>query len=144
MMTSQLREFLVALGSFAVVMVVYFAAVFLLNGFRPPDTALAKEVKSIVWALQEYRAARGAYPVLIPQDALITDLKKEMAKEGFLRPEGGELRGPDPEARYFSDGYKFGLLFHGERRDDNRSGTCLIEFGARGLGFWGQPPKCEL
>ena len=138
-----MRQLLNALGYLAVLMVFYLGAVLLLNRFELPDSLLAREAKSIVWATQEYRASRGAYPVFSAQDVLIIDLKKELAKGGFLRPEFGEFSAPDKEARYVSDGNIFGLLFHVDRNEGNPSGQCLLEFSARATGWWGQPQRCQ-
>jgi O-antigen ligase len=128
------------------VFVFLFGAWFLSNYFRtrPVETALDRETRSIVTALREYRLARGAYPVLPLADSPMIDLKKELAKGGYFHAEAGDFSGPDQEARYVSfDGRVYGLLFHDDRTDDNPSGTCFIEVGVSGTGWWGRPPKCR-
>jgi hypothetical protein len=143
-MTNQTREIAIVLGSFAVIMIFYFGAASLWNGFRPPDSALAKQARSIMSALQEYRASRGAYPVLLPrQDGSIVDLKKKLASDGFLGAESGEFTGPDKDARYTSNGRAYALMFHVDPNDSNPSGKCHIEFVERGLYYWGPLPRCE-
>jgi hypothetical protein len=126
-----------------VLMLFYLGAVLLLNRFEPSDSPLAQEARSIIWAAQEYRASRGSYPVFPGQDSSVLDLKRELAKGGFLRQESGESSGPDKEARYVSNGNIFGLLFHIDRNEKNPSGQCLIEFGASETGWWGQPQRCQ-
>jgi O-antigen ligase len=133
------------LAGFAV-LVLLFGAWFLSNYFRtrPAETALDRETRSIVTALREYRLARGAYPVLPLADSPMIDLKKELAKGEFFRADAGDFSGPDREARYVSyDGKVYGLLFHEDRTDDNPSGTCFMEVGVSGTGWWGRPPKCR-
>jgi O-antigen ligase/polysaccharide polymerase Wzy-like membrane protein len=140
-----MQVFLKILAGSAII-VVLFGAWFLSNYFRAPpaDSPLDRETRSIVTALREYRIARGAYPVLPVADSPMIDLKKELAKGGYLRPPSGELSGPDKDARYVSyDGKVYGLLFHEDRTDDNPSGACLIEVGVFGTGWWGRPPKCR-
>jgi hypothetical protein len=142
---SATQVFLKVLTGFACV-VFLFGSWFLSNYFRalPPDSALDRETRAIVTALRVYRIARGAYPVLPVVDSLTIDLKKQMARDGFLGPQFQDIAGPDKEARYVSyDGKVYGLLFHEPGTGENPSGKCFIEVGTSGTGWWGQPPKCQ-
>jgi hypothetical protein len=128
-------------GGSAIVAAFFFLTLFLLDRYEVPDP-LAQEAKSLKTALNEYRAAKGAYPIL--PDSPTVDLKKELVRGGYLRPDSSPE--PDATARYVSfDGKSYGLWFHIDRTVSNPLGTpCVIEVGTDGAktGWWGYPQKC--
>ncbi len=73
---------LAALASAILVCLNYFQA-------RRVDSPLAREARSLVAALEAYHTARGTYPMLPEQGSPIIDLKRELAKGGYLAPEAG-------------------------------------------------------
>ena len=129
-----------------VVVIVGFGALFLWNHFDHQRQAsrFAEEKTAMMSALERYRVAQGAYPVLPRGDSLLIDLKRELAKGGYLGPELAETAGPDKDARYVSfSGNTYGLLYHVDRSKALPGGVlCMVEYGASATGFWGQPPNC--
>jgi O-antigen ligase len=123
------------LGAFALVAALLGGVVFFFNYSRTPqaDPALVQEAHSINAALEEYRAARGAYPV---STGPLVDLKNELSRDGFLRPQSGGFPTVDKEARYWSlNGKSYGLMFHIDRTADNPAGTeCVVQVGRSYLG----------
>ena len=90
-------------------------------------------------ALESYRKARGAYPLL--PDNPVDDLKKDLVDGGFLRsipadPLGGPPKGQ--QYRYVSDGKLYGLLFKIETASGKipAGGACLTGVGTKGSGIW--------
>ena len=77
---------------------------FLLDRYEGRDP-LAQEAKSLRAALKEYRAAKGAYPIL--PDRLTVDLEKELVRGGYLRSDSR----PEPDSIAF-DGKSYGPLFY--------------------------------
>jgi hypothetical protein len=133
-----MRYLLNGLGGLAIVLIFFFGTLFVLDYFYSP---LGTEAKAIMRALQDYRAARGSYPVLPVPDSLVPEIKKYLASNGY--PVSGDT-GADKDARYFSsDGKSYGLLFHINRSAQKPLGDqCMIEVDTRPTGWWGQPPKC--
>jgi hypothetical protein len=132
------------LGGLAIVLIFFFGTLFVLDYF-PGWSAYAPlrtEAKAIMRALQDYRAARGSYPVLSVPDNLMPEIKKYLASSGY--PVSGDTEGTDKDARYFSsDGKSYGLLFHINRSDKKPLGDqCMIEVDIRQSGLWGQPAGC--
>jgi hypothetical protein len=133
------------LGGVALLVACAFAILLSLNYFRPPrvDTPLAREARSLMAALEAYRTARGTYPILPEQGSPISDLRNELAKDGYLAPESAGSSGADKDARYVSiNGKSYGLLFHLDRTDDRPSGTCVVEVGRSYIGWGERPPAC--
>jgi O-antigen ligase len=134
------------LGGVALLAVFASAILFSLNYFqaRRVDSPLAREARSLAAALEAYHTARGTYPLLPESGSSIIDLKKELAKGGFLRPESGDVSTVDKEARYVTiNGKSYGLLFHVDRTDDRSSGTlCVVEVGRSYIGWGERPPAC--
>jgi O-antigen ligase len=130
------------LGGLAIAAVMAGGILLSLNYFRVPpvDTPLAREARSIMAALKEYHAARGAYPVSYSP---IIDIKKDLVREGYLSAAPGEVSTIDPDARYLSvNGKSYGLQFHIDRSDDYTSGTCLVEVGRSYIGWSERSPAC--
>jgi hypothetical protein len=105
------------------------------NYSRTPqaDPALAQEINSVEAALSEYRASRGAYPVLTTP---LVELKNELSRDGFLRPQSGDVSAVAQDALYWSiNGKSYGLMFHIDRSADNPAGTeCVVQVGRSYLG----------
>ena len=131
------------LGGCAIVLFLFYSTLFLLNTFdpKPEDPPLALEARSIMAAMLEYRQSRGAYPVFPVHDSPLIELKKELAKSGYLASDDPS---PDKDARYVSfDGKTYGLLFHMDRTDNNPQGSqCIVEVGRSATGWWEQPRPC--
>jgi O-antigen ligase len=131
------------LGAFALVAALLCGVVFFLNYSRTPqaDPALAQEINAMMVALNEYRASRGAYPVAtVP----LVDLKSELSRDGFLRPQSGDFSAVDKDALYWSiNGKSYGLRFQINRTAGNPAGTeCVVQVGRSYLGGLtaGRPP----
>jgi hypothetical protein len=107
------------------------------------DSAIAGDARLIMAGLEQYRIARGAYPIVSLPDSLIEDLRKELARDGYLGAEAGGFSAVDKEARYASNGKHYALLFHVDRTVDNPAGLCIVEVGRYASGWWGQPPTCR-
>ena len=92
----------------------------------PADQGSADAAKLLMVALEKYRGAKGAYPLLV--DKPITSLKSTLVDGGFLN----EIPPAVAPMRYVSpDGKIYGIL-------SQRNGKpCLIEVGARNTGWWG-------
>jgi hypothetical protein len=131
------------LGASALVAALACGALFFWNYWRAPqaDPALAQEISTIKAALNEYHAARGTYPVSIVS---VFNLKSELSKDGFLRPQSGDFSAFDADAFYWSiNGKSYGLRFHINRTADNPAGTqCVVQVGRSFLGGLtnGRPP----
>jgi hypothetical protein len=137
-----IRIILNVVGGCAIVAVSFFVTLFLLDRYERQNDPLALEAKSLKAALKEYRAAKGAYPIL--PDRLITELNTHLVGGGYLRSDTRPR--PDEDAHYVSfDGKSYGLLFHIDRTASNPLGTpCVIEVDTTGkTGWWGNPPKCN-
>jgi hypothetical protein len=136
-----MRYLMKVLGGLAIVLIFFFGTLFILDYFAG-GSPLGTEAKAIMRALQDYRAARGSYPVLPVPDNLMPEIKKYLASSGY--PVSGDTGGADKDARYFSsDGKSYGLLFHINRSDKKPLGDqCMIEVDVRQSGLWAQPPAC--
>jgi hypothetical protein len=132
------------LGGCAIVLVFFYSTLFLLNTFdpKPEPPPLAREARSIMAAMVKYQGSRGAYPVFPIPDSPLIELKKELAKAGYLASDDPPM---DKDARYVSfDGKIYGLLFYVDRTDNNPQGSqCIVEVGRSATGWWGQPPPCR-
>lgn len=131
-------------GGCAIVLLFFYSTLFLLNIVdpKPKDPPIAREARSIMDAMVQYRRSRGAYPVFPVPDSPLIELKKELAKAGYvlLAPDDPSS---DQHARYVSfDGKIYGLLFHLDPANPQAS-QCIVEVGLSGSGWWGQPPPCR-
>jgi hypothetical protein len=123
------------LAAFALFAALLAGFVLVWNYWRTPraDPALLQEVASIEAALNEYRAARGGYPVsTVP----LVDLKNELSRDGFLPPQSADSSAVAKDALYWSiNGKSYGLRFRIERTADNPAGTeCVVRVGRSYLG----------
>ena len=132
------------LGAFALVAALACGVVLFWNASRAPQSAdpvLAQEISAINAALDGYHAARGAYPV---STTPLVDLKSELARDGFLRPQSTDFSAVDKDALYWSiNGKSYGLRFQINRTADNPAGTeCVVQVGRSYLGglSYGKPP----
>jgi hypothetical protein len=127
-------------GGLAIVVVFFFGTLFALDymGWGSPDSIRASNAKAIMEALQKYRAAKGAYPLIPATDGPLAELAGPLVGGGFLSafpadPTGGQ------KPRYISaDGKAYGLWLYFER-----SGACMVEVGITRSGWWGNPPPCR-
>jgi hypothetical protein len=95
----------------------------------PADQARAGAAKLLMTALEKYRSAKGAYPVLV--DKPFTDLKSTLVDGGFL--EKIPYVPTDALMRYVSyDGKSYGIL------SSKNGKPCRIEVGAKNTGWWGE------
>jgi O-antigen ligase len=134
------------LGSVALLVAFASAILVSLNYFwvRRVDTPLAREARSLVAALEAYHTAHGTYPILPEQGSPIIDLKRELAKGGYLSPESAGSPAADNQARYVTiNGKSYGLVFHVDRTAERPSGTrCVVEVGRSYIGWGERPPSC--
>jgi hypothetical protein len=93
----------------------------------PADQVRAGTAKLLMAALEKYRSAKGAYPLLI--DKPITALKSTLVDGGFL--EEIPPVPTDAPMRYISsDGKSYGIL------SKKNGKPCRIEVGAGDTGWW--------
>ena len=99
---------------------------------RPPPSADQKRAdtaKLLMAALEKYRSAKGAYPIL--GNNLLIDLKPTLVDGGFLTEIPRDLTDAQP-MRYISNtGTSYGILSTKNRQ------PCLIEVGITNTGWWG-------
>ncbi len=126
-------------GAITIVVVSFFVTLTILDYSPPltPDQVRASNAKQIMAAVEKYRAAKGAYPVLPAVDSVAFELRKPLVEGNFIAAVPTDPS--DAEAtRYVSvDGKSFGL-----KVIQNKT-SCLIEVRAYKSGWWGQPPPCQ-
>jgi hypothetical protein len=140
MKLSVLRFFMLV-GALAIVATFFFGTLFALDFTerRSRDLVRIETAKSIMNALEKYRASRGAYPILLPAlDGNVSELSGPLIGGGYLdaisQPPGVN------SSRYMSpDGKNYGLWIHLER-----TGDCIIEVGVSKTGWWGEHRPCAL
>ena len=134
-----MREFLRIAVVAVAVLAAYFGYVYLSRpqayGVPVRDTGLLRGL------LDDYRTAKGTYPMLPGVDVPIARLTDALAASGVAFHSRIKFTDLDKDARYVSNtGQTYGLLYH-----FNQSGQpvrCLIEVGAHQSGWWRQPPSC--
>ena len=99
---------------------------------HPPPSAAdqirADTAKQLMAALEKYRSAKGAYPLLINNP--IKDLKPTLVDGGFLKAIPPDLPDAQP-MRYISNtGTSYGILSTKNRK------PCLIEVGVSNTKWW--------
>jgi hypothetical protein len=94
-----------------------------------PDQLRAGTAKQLMAALEKYRAAKGAYPIL-PNNRL-TDLKPTLVDGGFLGAIPTDLSDAQPMRYTSTTGTFYGILSTKNRQ------PCLIEVGVSNSGWWG-------
>jgi hypothetical protein len=94
-----------------------------------PDQVRAGTAKLLMAALEKYRSAKGAYPVLA--NNLITDLKPALVDGGFLNGIPRDLTDAQPMRYISTTGTSYGILSTKNRQ------PCLIEVGVNNTGWWG-------
>jgi type II secretory pathway pseudopilin PulG len=142
-----LRLLLMSIGGLAIVALFFFATLFVLQYLDPGarDRIRAEQVKSLRTAIENYRNARGSYPVY--PDNPVDDLKKDLVDTGFITAIPADpLRGSPggQQYRYVSDGKLYGLLVKLETGNGKipPGGLCMTGVGIKGSGIWGGPPDC--
>jgi hypothetical protein len=118
------------LASVAALCVTFVLMVIDLNSRQsaPPDQVRAGAAKLLMAALEKYRSAKGAYPLLV--DKPITALKSTLVDGGFL--EEIPPIPTDAPMRYVSpDGKSYGIL------SQKNGKPCRIEVGVSNTGWWG-------
>lgn len=136
-----MREFLKVSGAAAAVMAVYFGYTFL-RGSSEAYLPQFQQTKLLMRVLEEYRDARGSYPVLRTGDST-GELNKVLANSGVSFRSPIDLSGPNGVIRYVSvDGKSYGLLLRLNRAGEPPE--CILEVGTHKTGWWGQPPACPL
>lgn len=99
-----------------------------------PDQMRANTAKLLMAALEKYRSAKGAYP-LLPNNR-ITDLKPTLVDGGFLKEiPPDDIPGAQP-MRYISNtGTSYGIL------SAENGKQCMIEVGVSNSGWWALTSK---
>lgn len=135
-----MREFLRVAVVAVSVLTAYFSYVY----WSRPEAyqARVRDAELLMGLLNEYRAAKGTYPVLPGVDVPIAELIAALATSGVGFRSGMRLRDLDRDARYVSNnGESYGLLYHISQFGNPV--TCLVEVGAHHSGWWKQPPSCR-
>jgi hypothetical protein len=133
------RAFFMLVGALAIVATFFFGTLFALDFIerRSRDLVRIETARSVMNALEKYRQARGAYPVLLPAlDGNLSELSAALIGGGYLsaipQPPGAF------PTRYMSpDGKVYGLWVRRER-----NGDCIIEVGVSKTGWWGEHRAC--
>jgi hypothetical protein len=94
-----------------------------------PDQTRAGTAKLLMAALEKYRSAKGAYPVLA--NNLLADLKPTLVNGGFLSDIPRDLTDAQPMRYISTTGTSYGILSTKNRQ------PCLIEVGISNTGWWG-------
>lgn len=135
-----MREFLRVAVVAVSVLTAYFGYVY----WSRPEAyqARVRDAGLLMGLLDEYRAAKGTYPVLPGIDVPIAELTAALATSGVGLRSGMRFRDLDRDARYVSNsGESYGLLYHVSHFGNPV--TCLVEVGAHRSGWWKQPPSCR-
>lgn len=142
------RPLLMAGGGLLIMVLFFVGTLFVIDHYAPdfndPNTRnrlRGKHAEQLMNALEGYRKARGAYPLL--PDNEVDDLKRFLVEGGYLAaiPSDPLRQTRGKQYRYGTpDGIAYGLLFHIESADGSKLNQCLM--GTRGRQFWGDPPAC--
>ncbi len=101
------------------------------------------KLRMLVKQLEQYRDAKGGYPLQSPTEVSIAELKKALDDSGLAFRSTIDLSDFDPHARYISvDGKAYGILFHFDSGGSVRE--CILEVHMIASEEWGQPPPCPL
>jgi hypothetical protein len=109
-----------------------FAVLLTLDTGRPPpspDQVRARTAKLLMAALDKYRSAKGAYPLL--GNNRLTDLRPTLVDGGFLTEIPPDLTDAQPMRYISTTGTSYGILSTKNRQ------PCLIEVGIKDTGWWG-------
>jgi hypothetical protein len=109
-----------------------FSVLLALDTGRPtasPDQTRAGTARLLMAALDKYRSAKGAYPVL--GNNRITDLKPTLVDGGFLNGIPPDLSDAQPMRYISTTGTSYGIL------STKNGHPCLIEVGITNTGWWG-------
>jgi hypothetical protein len=109
-----------------------FAVLLVLDTGRPPpspDQLRAGTAKQLMAALEKYRSAKGAYPLLA--NNRLTDLKPTLVEGGFLNAIPPDLSDAQPMRYISTTGTSYGIL------STKNGHPCLIEVGISNTGWWG-------
>lgn len=134
-----------SLGALLIMGLSFFGTLVALNYWdqapaRARDALRAEHARQLKDALEQYRAARGIYP-LFPDNSVV-DLKPYLVDGGFLKSIPQDPLWPDKPYRYTTfahDGQSYGLLFHVEQGDGPtcRTGVKIDP------NWWGRQPECQ-
>ena len=109
-----------------------FAVLLAVDSGRPPsspDQLRAGTAKLLMAALERYRSAKGAYPLL--GNNRVTDLKPTLVDGGFLNAIPLDLPDAQPMRYISTTGTSYGIL------STKNGQPCLIEVGITNTGWWG-------
>jgi hypothetical protein len=109
-----------------------FSVLLALDTGRPmasPDQTRAGTAKLLMAALEKYRGAKGAYPLL--GNNPLADLKPTLVDGGFLTQIPPDLTDAQPMRYISTTGTSYGILSTKNRQ------PCLIEVGIKDTGWWG-------
>jgi hypothetical protein len=135
--SSFLRRIALTIGGMAVVTIFFFGTLFVLD-FLDPDAVRVKNAKSIMAALEKYRATKGTYPILPIRDSRTTELAGALVSGGYLDAIPADPPGAEPIHYASFDGKSFGLWMHFVK-----ASQCKIVIGAPSAGWWGDLPVCQ-
>jgi hypothetical protein len=133
------RRLLLVIGAFAVVAASFFGTLFVMNMLdkEARDSTRIDTVKAVMAALEKYRTAKGAYPILPKLDGLLPELSGALVGGGFIGAVSADPPGA-PQSHYISpDGKMYGLFVRLEK-----TGDCRVEVGVSNTGWWGNLPAC--
>jgi hypothetical protein len=136
------------IGGCAILGTSFFGALFVIDHYpryseaEIRDRQRASDAALIKTALEKYRAARGAYPIL--PDNSTDDLKASLVDGGFLPAVPHDPLSTQTYRYVSPDGSSYGLRFQLETATGKipANGLCLTGLKTAGTGWYGQPPEC--
>jgi len=145
-----MRLLLRVTGGLAIVMIFFWGTLFILGSPEYVNNQLrAKHVRLLADALEKYRQARNAYPVLANNP--VDDLKRELVDAKFLEaiPSDPARAATGRQYRYAGGGRAYGILVTLEPEPSlfGLTGTkpalsCIAGVNIKGSGAFGDPPAC--
>lgn len=137
-------------GGLAIVMISFWGTMFILGSPEYVNNQLrAKHVRLLADALEKYRQAQSAYPVMA--DNLVDDLRRELVDRKFLEtiPIDPARASTGRQYRYAGGGKAYGVLVTLEAEPSvfgltgiKPAFTCVSGVKIKGSGAWGDPPAC--
>jgi hypothetical protein len=127
------------IGGLAIVVLSFFGTLYILDYWaaqNSPDAVRASTAKVVMTALEKYRVAKGAYPVI--PDRPLSELAPALVGGGFLA-----AIPPDPPGKQISRYASFdGKLYALYLTFDRDGKPCIAEL--QKTGFWGGLSPCQL
>jgi hypothetical protein len=129
----KMRRLLLVGAGFAIFSTSFYASLSILDK-SPVPAAKSDAAKALAVALENYRAARGIYPIFLNIDVPLSELESSLTNARIISalPAFEWIK----QSRYVSgDGNSYGLLIA-------KNPPCIVEVNISKSTWWGQPPAC--